>query len=127
MPDHSTLQAREVLTPHQVGAGVRPSTLRRLNTQLVRLAQARGVTGGTKMRCDSTVMESNTRSDYPTDSRLLDDSVRVLGRVLARARFATGTGKPGLERWLGWGIITNNLVVTATRLTRRRKSSPVHA
>ena len=76
MPDHSTLQEREAL--------IQPSTLRRLNAQLVRLAQARGVTGGTQLRCDSTVIETNLH--YPTDSRLLDDSVRVLGRVLARAR-----------------------------------------
>ena len=76
MPDHSTLQEREAL--------IRPSTLRRLNAQLVGLAQARGVTSGTQLRSDSTVIETNVH--YPTDSRLLDDSVRVLGRTLARAR-----------------------------------------
>ena len=26
----------------------------------------------------------------------------------------------GLERWVGWGIITNNLVVIATKLAQRR-------
>jgi IS5 family transposase len=76
MPDHSTLQAREAL--------IRPTTLRRINAQVVGLAQARGVTRGTKLRSDSTVIETNIH--YPTDSRLLDDSVRVLGRTLARAR-----------------------------------------
>ena len=31
-------------------------------------------------------------------------------------------GETGLERWIGWGVITNNLVVMATALTRRRRS-----
>jgi transposase, IS5 family len=29
-------------------------------------------------------------------------------------------GEDGMERWVGWGVITNNLVVMATALTRRR-------
>lgn len=32
-------------------------------------------------------------------------------------------GEPGMERWLGWGVITNNLVVIATALTRPRRSA----
>lgn len=84
MPDHSTLQAREVL--------IRPRTLRRIHAQGVRLAQARGVTDGLKLRCDSSVIETNIH--YPTDSRLLDDSVRVLGRTLARARQLLRPGSP---------------------------------
>lgn len=32
-------------------------------------------------------------------------------------------GEPGMERWLGWGVITNNLVVIATTLTRPRHSA----
>jgi len=31
-------------------------------------------------------------------------------------------GERGLERWVGWGVITNNLVVMATALTRQRRS-----
>jgi hypothetical protein len=65
---------------------IRPRTLQRLHAQVVWLAQARGMTYGRQLRSDSTVIETDTRSDYPTDSRLLDDSVRVLGRTLARAR-----------------------------------------
>ena len=30
-------------------------------------------------------------------------------------------GETGLERWVGWGVITNNLVVMATALSRRRR------
>ncbi len=78
MPDHSTLRDREAL--------IRPATLRRVNSRLLHLAQDRGVTRGEKLRSDSTVIETDTRSDYPTDSRLLNDSVRVIGRTLERAR-----------------------------------------
>lgn len=76
VPDHSSLHDREVL--------IRPATLQRLNARVVRVAQTRGVTRGAKLRSDGTVIETNMH--YPTDSRLLDDSVRVLGRSLARAR-----------------------------------------
>jgi hypothetical protein len=31
-------------------------------------------------------------------------------------------GEHGLERWVGWGVITNNLVVTARYLARRHRS-----
>lgn len=76
VPDHSTLRDREAL--------IRPATLKRVNAQLLKLAQDRGVTRGEKLRTDGTVME--TEIHYPTDSRLLDDSVRVMGRCLTRAR-----------------------------------------
>ena len=76
MPDHTTLRDREAL--------IRPTTLKRLNARLVAVAQAGGVTRGAQLRMDGTVME--TAIHYPTDSNLLDDSVRVLGRSLARAR-----------------------------------------
>lgn len=35
-------------------------------------------------------------------------------------------GETGLERWVGWGILTNNLVVIAARLTRRHRSRRPH-
>jgi IS5 family transposase len=76
MPDHSTLRDREAL--------IRPTTLQRLNARLVLVGHERRVTRGAKLRSDSTVIETNIH--YPTDSRLLDDSVRVMGRSLARAR-----------------------------------------
>jgi IS5 family transposase len=76
VPDHTTLRDREAL--------IRPATLKRVNARLLAVAQAGGVTRGEKLRTDGTVME--TAIHYPTDSHLLDDSVRVLGRSLARAR-----------------------------------------
>lgn len=32
-------------------------------------------------------------------------------------------GEPGMERWLGWGVIANNLMVIARALTQRRRKS----
>ncbi len=76
VPSDSTQQTREAL--------IRPETLQRLNQRLLRTAQAEGVTQGQKLRSDGTVIETNIH--YPTDSRLLADSARVLGRWLTQAR-----------------------------------------
>ncbi len=76
VPNHSTLRDREHL--------IRPPTLQGVNDRLVRLAVERGVTAGRKLRTDGTVIETNIH--YPTDSRLLYDSARVLGRLLGEAR-----------------------------------------
>ena len=76
VPDHSTIQTREAL--------IAPETLHALNDLVVGQAQAAGVTQGKKLRVDSSVVE--THIHYPTDSSLLADGVRVLGRSVARAR-----------------------------------------
>jgi IS5 family transposase len=76
VPHFTTLRDREAL--------IRAATLHELNDLTVQQAQARGVTRGEKLRGDSSVVE--THIHYPTDSRLLADGVRVLGRTLARAR-----------------------------------------
>jgi IS5 family transposase len=81
VPSDSTQQAREAL--------IRPQTLQRLNQRLLRVAHAAGVTQGRKLRMDGTVIE--THIHYPTDSRLLADSARVLGRLLTRARQLLGS------------------------------------
>lgn len=76
VPNHSTLRDRETL--------IRPQTLQRVHRRIVQLAQAEGVTQGKRLRTDGTVIETNIH--YPTDSHLLSDSVRVLGRLLGHAR-----------------------------------------
>jgi IS5 family transposase len=63
---------------------IQPETLHRLLDHVVVLAQRRKVTRGRKLRTDGTAVESNIH--YPTDSSLLVDGVRVLGRNLSRAR-----------------------------------------
>lgn len=76
VPGPSTLCDRERL--------VRPASLHALNDRLIGLGQERQVTRGHKLRTDGTVIETNIH--YPTDSRLLLDSARVLGRLCAQAR-----------------------------------------
>jgi IS5 family transposase len=104
VPDHSTLQAREVL--------IQAATLHELTDLTVKLGKEVGVTQGTKLRSDSSVVE--THIHYPTDSRLLADGVRVLGRTLARAREIVD------GRYLRWHKeIFRNSQRQARRLSRR--------
>jgi len=63
---------------------VRPGTLERLLDHVVALARDLKVTRGRKLRVDSTVVQ--TPVHYPTDSSLLVDGVRMLGRLIRRAR-----------------------------------------
>jgi transposase, IS5 family len=76
VPDHSTIQAREAL--------IAAETLHAVNDWVVQRAYAAGVTQGKKLRADSSIVE--THIHYPTDSSLLADGVRVLGRTVARTR-----------------------------------------
>jgi transposase, IS5 family len=63
---------------------IQPETLERFNHRLTQLATQLKVTKGRKLRTDGTVVETNIH--HPSDSSLLADSVRVLGRTLGRAR-----------------------------------------
>jgi IS5 family transposase len=63
---------------------IRSETLEGFNHRLLQLATQLKVTKGRKLRTDGTVVETNIH--HPSDSSLLADSVRVLGRTLRRAR-----------------------------------------
>jgi transposase, IS5 family len=65
---------------------IQPQTLEQLNLRVTELAKAIKVTRGRKLRTDGTVVESNIHP--PSDSSLLADSVRVIGRTLSRAKEA---------------------------------------
>src|SRR5580658_10178860 len=80
-PRKSTLQ-------FNIGA-IRPKTWEAVNQALVLEARTRKVEDGRWMRTDATVVESNIH--HPLDSSLLWDGVRVLTRLLLRARDAFGT------------------------------------
>jgi IS5 family transposase len=72
-----------------------PATLEQLNHRVVALAYSLKVTRGRKLRVDSTVIA--TPIHHPTDSRLLGDGVRVLSRLLRRAKRVLGE-QPALSR-----------------------------
>lgn len=63
---------------------IRPETLQQLHEHVVRLAQQARVTRGRKLRTDGLVVETTIHP--PSDSTLLADGVRVLGRLFGRAK-----------------------------------------
>jgi IS5 family transposase len=63
-------------------------TLEGLNERVVVLAFERKVTRARKLRTDATVVETNI--SHPTDSGLLNDGVRVLGRLMGKAKEILG-------------------------------------
>ncbi len=80
VPDHTTLW--------KWAAQIQPETLQAFNERLLAIAVQGKLTRGRKLRMDGTVVETNIH--YPTDSSLLADSVRVLGRTLQRAKALIG-------------------------------------
>jgi|SRR5215210_3814769 len=75
-PDDTTL----IRWANQIG----PQTVSALNDRAVELARSLKVTRGRKLRVDAMVVETNIH--HPTDSALLGDGVRVLSRLLRRAK-----------------------------------------
>jgi len=67
---------------------IQAGTLEQFNSRLIELACQLKVTRGRKLRTDGTVVETNIHP--PSDSSLLADSVRVLGRTLHRAKQVLG-------------------------------------
>lgn len=65
-----------------------PDTLTQLNDRVVALARSLKVTRGRKLRVDSTVVE--TTIHYPSDGAIVGDGVRVLSRLLRRAKAVVG-------------------------------------
>jgi IS5 family transposase len=75
-PEDTTL----IRWANQIGS----ETLAALNERAVELARSLKVSRGRKLRVDAMVVETNVH--HPTDSALLGDGVRVLSRLLRRAR-----------------------------------------
>jgi transposase, IS5 family len=84
-PDDTTL----IRWANVIGA----QTVAALNERAVELARSLKVTRGRKLRVDSMVVETNIH--HPTDSALLSDGVRVLSRLLRRAKKALPTEVAG--------------------------------
>ena len=81
-----------------------PQTLQAINDAVVHAAVALGLEDGTKLRVDTTVVETDIH--HPTDNTLLWDSVRVITRLVHQLRDLLPTGV---------GPFTNR-----TRAARRR-------
>ena len=72
----------------KIARALGPEVIAQLHRQVVEVAKRAGVTHGHRFRIDTTVVETNVH--YPTDSTLLQDSVRVLTRTMQRASTALG-------------------------------------
>src|SRR5688500_13778122 len=72
----------------KIARALGPEVIEQLHRQVVEVAKRAGVTHGRRFRVDTTVVETNVH--YPTDSTLLQDSVRVLTRTMQRASAALG-------------------------------------
>src|SRR4051794_22521908 len=71
-----------------------PETIERLHDRVVQLARSLKVTRGRKLRVDTTAVETNIH--FPTDSGLIGDGVRMVSRLLRRAKAALGEAAAGL-------------------------------
>src|SRR5579875_3619670 len=71
-----------------------PETVQALNDRVVQLARSLKVTRGRKLRVDTTAVETNIH--FPTDRGLLGDGVRVVSRLLRRAKAVLGEAASGL-------------------------------
>jgi IS5 family transposase len=103
-----------------------PQTVQKLNDRVVQLAKSLKVTRGRKLRVDTTAVETDIH--YPTDSALLGDGVRVLSRLLKRAKTVLGKA----AQTLGPEAFRSR-VRTVRRLSQqlhriaRRKGTETHA
>ena len=79
----------------KIARALGPEVIEQLHRQVIEVAKRAGVTHGRRFRIDTTVVETNVH--YPTDSTLLQDSVRVLTRTMQRASTALGD-QPGRFR-----------------------------
>jgi IS5 family transposase len=72
----------------KIARALGPEVVEQLHRQVIEVAKRAGVTHGRRFRIDTTVVDTNVH--YPTDSTLLQDSVRVLTRTMQRASAALG-------------------------------------
>lgn len=95
VPHYSILSRYENLIPE--------STIKKINERLIEVAKAKDVTKGYKFRIDTTVVEANIH--HPTDSSLLYDGIRVINRIIQKAK----------ETKLAAGELTRNTMRQAKR------------
>jgi transposase, IS5 family len=111
VPDDTTLLRWAAL--------IGPPTLEQLNERVIELARSLQVTRGRKLRVDSTVVE--TTIHHPTDSRLVGDGVRVLSRLLRRAKSVVrGASELSRRVFAGHTRSVRRLAQQIHRLARRK-------
>ena len=86
----------------RLGAALTPEAIAKIHERAVEIAQEKQVVKGRKMRLNTTVEEANI--DYPTDSNLLGDGVRVLIRAMKRIREIAGEQGAKVTRHLSRSV-----------------------
>jgi len=96
-----------------------PETVEALNGRVVQLARSLKVTRGRKLRVDTTAVETDIH--FPTDSGLLGDGVRVVSRLLRRAKAVLGEAASELgEAFRGRARTVRKIAQQLHRLARRK-------
>ena len=96
-----------------------PETIERVNGRVVQLARSMKVTRGRKLRIDTTAVETNIH--FPTDSGLIGDGVRVVSRLLRRAKAALGEAASTMgEAFRGRVRAVRKLSQQLHRIARRK-------
>ena len=105
-----------------------PKTVEALNDRAVELARSLKVTRGRKLRTDGTVVETNIH--HPTDDALIADGVRVISRLVRRAKDLipedvrqVSRGEPFRNRIRSAKRLAHNISKMALRRTQEAKAS----
>jgi IS5 family transposase len=98
---------------------IQPTTLHTLLDHVVELARQHHVTRGRKLRLDSTVVETNIH--HPVDSGLIVDGVRMLGRLLRRAKPLISETVPGQAQFFRQRLRSARHQLQAIVQTARRR------
>src|SRR6266849_2834939 len=104
---------------------LQPNTLHALNDRVVELARKAKVTRGRKLRLDATCVQ--TTIHHPTDSGLLVDSVRVLSRVVQRAKVLLSDQGKRVAQMCRSRVRTARLVAQTLHRQLRRKGEDKEA
>ena len=104
---------------------LRPESLHALNDRVVELAAQAKVTKGRKLRLDATCVQ--TTIHHPTDSGLLVDSVRVLSRVVQRAKVLLSDQGKRVAQMCRSRVRTARLVAQTLHRQLRRKGEDKEA
>src|SRR5258706_668626 len=103
-------------------ATIQPATLQALNDRVALLAKQARVTQGRKLRLDSPCVQTATH--HPTDSGLLVDGVRVLTRLIRKAKPLVATPLAGVRDVFRSRLRTVRRTVQLLHRQSRRPSSP---
>lgn len=111
MLDYTTLD--------KLKTSIQPATWAAVNALLAKFAVAEELIGGDQVRLDTTAVETNVH--YPTDSHLLWDVYRVVGRVLTAVRELA-------PEWIGPKRLqlrrTKRLHTKISRMAGRKRKAP---